>query len=187
MGDREASLRHFMPVGDMLGIVRDHFDAGLAVGEMHEGEDAGFMDDGLGFFGFGEAVRDGDVAVAFSVDTRHLAAEELAVCGGVAELVDGDEVMDHLMDDGVLDEVFRQINAGIDAENKVLILIAAKQTLLAASEGDFAQKAFGVGQSNRYRRKLPTKEAGVVVVEARLYVRDGGDQLQFLALKGTII
>lgn len=174
---RESPHCHPVPITDVLRVVGNHLDARFAIREGDDCDCAGLMDDGLCALLVGEAMGDGDVTVALGVDTRHVLAEEPAVGGGVAKLVDGDEVMDHLMDDGVLDEVFRQINAGIDAENKVLILIAAKQTLLAASEGDFAQKAFGVGQSNRYRRKLPTKEAGVVVVEARLYVRDGGNQI----------
>ena len=171
----------------MLRVVGNHLDARFAIREGDDCDCAGLMDDGLCALLVGEAMGDGDVTVALGVDTRHVLAEEPAVGGGVAKLVDGNEVMDHLMDDGVLDKVFLQVNTGIDAQDEIFIAVTGKKPLLAAGEGDFAQKAFGVGQSNRYRRKLPTKEAGVVVVEARLYVRDGVNQLQFLALKGTII
>ena len=191
---RESPHCHPVPITDMLRVVGNHLDARFAIREGDDCDCAGLMDDGLCALLVGEAMGDGDVTVALGVDTRHVLAEEPAVGGGVAKLVDGDEVMDHLMDDGVLDKVFRQINAGIDAEDEIFIAVTGKKPLLAACKRHLAKEAFGVGQSNRYRRKLPTKEAGVVVVEARLYVRDGGNQLQFtihnsqfLALKGTII
>ena len=46
------------------------------------------------------------MTVAFGIDAMHLAAEELAVGGSVVELVDGDVIMDHLMEDGILNEFF---------------------------------------------------------------------------------
>ena len=110
----------------MFSVGRYDLDAGFAVGEAYEGDCAGFVDDGLSFFGVGEAVRDGDMAVAFGVDTRHLAAKELTVGGGVLELVEGDEIMDHLMEDGVLDEGFGQVNADVDAEDKVFVAVATE-------------------------------------------------------------
>lgn len=44
--------------------------------------------------------------VAFGIDSRHELAEEAAVGGCIAELVDGDVIMDHLMENGILDEGF---------------------------------------------------------------------------------
>ena len=67
------------------------------------------------------------MAFSFGVDARHFAAEELAVGGGVVELVDGDVIMDHLMEDGVLDELFRQVKTGIDTEDEVLISQGSKE------------------------------------------------------------
>lgn len=61
------------------------------------------------------------MAVALGVDARHLTAEEPAVGGGVAEVIEGDEIMDHLMEDRVLDEFLREVEAGVDAEDEVLV------------------------------------------------------------------
>ena len=164
-----------MPVTDVLGVVRDDLDACFAVGEGDEGEGAGFMDDRLCALFVREAVGDGDVTVIEGIDTRHVFAEESAVGGGVAELVDGDVIVDHLMEDGVLDEGFGQVDAGVDAEDEVLIAVAAEETLLAAGEGEFAEEAFGVGEADGDRRKGAVEVTGVVGVEMGLYVGDGGD------------
>ena len=69
----------------------------------------------------GEAIRDGYMAVAFGVDTLHLAAKKTTVSGSVAELVNGDVIMDHLMEDSIFDEGFGQVDAGIDTQDEVLI------------------------------------------------------------------
>ncbi len=135
---------------------------------MYDGDCARFMDDGLGFFGFGEAVRDGDVAVAFGINTRHLTAEELAMGGGVVVLVDGNVIMNHLMEDGVLDEGFWEVNADVDTEDEVFVAVTTEETLLAAGEGDLAEEAFCVGEFDGDRRQRPTKIAGVVLVKAGL-------------------
>lgn len=133
-----------MPVTDMLGLVGHDFDAYSTIGETDDGDCAGFMDDGLCALGVGEAVGNGDMAVAFCIDTFHLTAEELAVGGSVMELVDRDVIMNHLMEDSIFDEGFGQVNAGIDTEDEVLIAVATEEPLLAASEGDFAEEAFCV-------------------------------------------
>lgn len=61
------------------------------------------------------------MAVAFVVNALHMLAEEASVGGGVAEVVESDVIVDHLMEDGVLDEFFGQIKAGIDTEDEILI------------------------------------------------------------------
>lgn len=53
-----------------------------------------------------QAVRDSDMTIPLGVDALHLPAEEFAVGGGVVELVDGDVIMNHLMEDGILNEFF---------------------------------------------------------------------------------
>lgn len=67
------------------------------------------------------------MTVAFGIDAMHLAAEELAVVGSVVELVDGDVIMDHLMEDGILNEFFGQVKTGIDTEDEVLISQGSKE------------------------------------------------------------
>lgn len=169
-GDGKPSLRCFFPVPDVLRVVRDYLDACLAVGEAHEGDSASLMDDGLAALVVREAMRDGDVTVAPGVDTRHVLAEEPTVRRGVAELVDSDVIVNHLMEDGILNEFFRQVNADVDAENEVLVAVAHKKALLAASEGHLAEKTLGMREFDGDRRQGIGKETGIVLVEARLYV-----------------
>ena len=115
------------------------------------------------------------MTVSFGIDTRHLATEEPTVGGGVAEVVDSDVIMDHLMENGVFDEVFGQVHAGIDAENKVLIAGCAEEPGAMLGEGQFPQECAGMGKLDRDGRKPTAEEAGVVLVKAGLYVGDGWD------------
>ena len=46
------------------------------------------------------------MTVSFGIDPLHLGAEEFAMCRSVTELVDGDVIMDHLMENRILDEFF---------------------------------------------------------------------------------
>ena len=61
------------------------------------------------------------MAVAFVVNALHMLAEEAAVSRGVAEMVESDVIVDHLMEDGVLDEFFGQVETGIDTEDEILV------------------------------------------------------------------
>ena len=167
---RESPHCHPMPITDVLRVVGNHLDARFAIGESDDCYGTGLMDDGLCALLVGEAMGDGDVTVALGVDTRHVLAEEPAVGGGIAKLVDSDEVMDHLMEDGVLDEVFRQINAGIDTQDEIFVAVTGEETLLAASEGHLAEKTLGMREFDGDRRQGIGKETGIVLVEARLYV-----------------
>lgn len=173
---RKAAQCHPMPILHMLLLSRDDFDAGFAIAEMYNSNHALFVNRRLAALLVGEAVGDGDMTIALCIDTCHVFAEESAVGGGVAELVDSDVIVDHLMENRVLDERFRQVDADVDAEDEVLVAIAAKEALLATRERHLAEEALGMRELNRNRRKGASKEAGVVVVEAGLYVGDRGFQ-----------
>ena len=112
------------------------------------------------------------MSVAIGIDARHLAAEEPAVRGGVAKLIDRDKIMDHLMEDGVLDEVFGEVDARVDAEDEVLVAKRSKEPRAAAGKSHFAEEGAGVREFNRNRRQGRSKETGVELVKAGLYVRD---------------
>ena len=124
----------------------------------------------------GEAIGDGYMSVTVGVDARHLAAEEQAVGGGVAKLIDRDIIMDHLMEDGVLDEVFREVDARVDAEDEVLVSDRSEEPRAAAGKGHFAEAGARVRELDWDRRQGRSKETGVELVKAGLYVRDGGGQ-----------
>ena len=119
------------------------------------------------------------MAVAFGIDPLHLGAEEFAVRGGVTELVEGNVIMDHLMEDGVADEVFGKVEASVDTENKVLVTQGTEEPGAAAREGNFAEEGAGIGEFDADRRKSIGKETGVVLVKTGLYVGDGGNHLGF--------
>jgi len=79
------------------------------------------------------------------------------------------------MEDGIFDERFREVNAGIDAEDEVLIAVLTKKTMLAASESEFAEEAFGIGETYGDWGKLPAEIAGVEVIKAGLDIGNGGN------------
>lgn len=114
--------------------------------------------------------------VAIGVDARHLAAEEPAVRRGVAKLIDRDIIMDHLMEDGVLDEVFGEVDARVDAEDEVLVAKRSKEPRATTSEGHLAEEGASVREFDLNRRQGRSKETGVELVKAGLYVWDGGGQ-----------
>ena len=165
----------FMPVIDVSELGGDHFDAGLAVCKAYDGDCTRFMHNCLGTLRIGKAVGNGYMAVCFGVDPIHFAAEEKTVGGGVAELVESDIIMNHLMEDGVLNEGFREVNTRVDTEHEVLVAVLPEKALFAAGEGEFAEEAFGVGEADGDGRKSPTEETGVEIVKAGLDVGDGGD------------
>jgi hypothetical protein len=116
---------------------------------------------------------------SFGVDTLHLLAKEATVGGGVAELVDGDVIMDHLMKDGIFDEVFRQVNTGVDTEDKVLVTGRSEEPRAMLGEGEFAEESAGMGEFDGDRRERPAEEAGVVFIKAGLDVINRRLHLEF--------
>ena len=178
-GDREMSHCRFMPVIDVSELGGYHFDAGLAVCEANNGDCPGLMHDRLGALGIGKAVGNSYMAVCFGVDPIHFAAEEKTVSGGVVELIESDIIMDHLMEDRVLNEGFREVNTRVDTEHEVLVAVLPEKALFAASEGEFAEEAFGVGEADGDGRERPTEETGIEIIKAGLDVGDGGDHEGF--------
>ena len=83
------------------------------------------------------------------------------------------------MEDGVLDEVFGEVDARVDAEDEVLISDRSEEPWATASEGHLAEESAGVREFDRDRRQGRSKETGVELIKAGLYVRDGGGQWWF--------
>lgn len=123
------------------------------------------------------------MTVAFGVDTLHLLAKKAAVGRGVAELVDGDVIMDHLVEDGVFDEGFGQVNTGIDTEDEVRVMGRAKEPGAMLGEGEFAEESAGMGKLDGNGRERPAEKAGVELVKAGLDVRERGEHLGFWILR----
>ena len=140
----ETSHRYAMPITDMTFLIGHHFDACLAVCKMHERDGARLMNTGLLLLLFRQTVRDGDMTVSFPVDTLHFATEKRPVRTSVRKLVDGDIIMNHLMQDGIVQQFFRQVDTGIDTEHEVFIAESPEKTLFAAGIGYFAKKSLGM-------------------------------------------
>ena len=171
---RKGSEGGVMPIVHMLRLAGHDLNAELTIGETDERNNTSFMNDRLRALGVRETMRDRYMTVPFGVDTCHLTAEELPVNGGVIPLIDSNIIMDHLMEDRVLNEGFWEVNADVYAKDKILVSVLAEETVFAAGEGEFAEEAFGVREADGDGRKLSAEKAGIEVVKAGLYVRDSG-------------
>ena len=118
------------------------------------------------------------MTVSFGIDPLHLGAEEFAVCRSVTELVDGDVIMDHLMQDRVFDQLFRQVDPGVDTQHEILIAVSAEEPLFAAGKSHFAEKALRVGEFDGDWRQRPAEIAGIELVKAGLDIRNRWFQIK---------
>ena len=110
-----------MPCFYALGLVWNDLYSRLSIRETDNGYRTRFMDDCLCALGVSQAVGDSDMSASFFIDSRHFPTKELSVHRGISELVDGNIIVDHLMQDSILDEFFRQVVACVDAEGEVRI------------------------------------------------------------------
>lgn len=104
----------FEYLGDGAG---EYLDSGLAGLEVDGGYDVPCAPRAHGLLGlfFGGFVADGYVAPVSRVYARHDGLEDVAVGGGVVKAVPEDEVVDHLVDYGVFDDVLGQVEACVYA------------------------------------------------------------------------
>ena len=116
------------------------------------------------------------MTVSLFVNPLHFPAEELAVRGGVTQMVNGDIVMNHLMKDCIPDEFFGKIETRVDPEFEVRIRPFSKEPLPALDESEFAEKSAGVTEFNRNRRQCAVEETDVILVKTGLYIVNGGPQ-----------
>lgn len=150
--DRKAALGHLMPITDMLLLLGHDLDARLAIGEMDDCDRALFMDAGLCALLLVQTVRDSDMAVPLRIDTRHLRPEKTAMRRCVVQLIDGNIIMDHLVQNRVLYHFFRQVDAHVDTQHKIFIPVAAEPALAFTHKSDLAQEALGMAQFDRQSR-----------------------------------
>ena len=119
---------------------------------------------------FVEPIGDRDMTVTIRVDTRHLLAEEYAMRGGVAEVINCNVIVNHLMKNSVLNEFLWQVIPGVDTEGKIGVVPTAKEPFATFDKGDFAEKSTGIGEFDGDRRKRADKEAVVIIVEMLLNI-----------------
>ena len=121
----------------------------------------------------GGAVAHREVAPVHGVDAVHYGFEYGAVGRGVGESVVVDEVVYHLVDDGVVDHLSRQVEACGDAQLEVGVLA----TTVGVGEHPrdaLSEKCLGVAQPYGYARQPPTKHEPVVEVKTFLDILHGG-------------
>ena len=111
--------------------------------------------------------------LSVGVYSCHFAAEQLSVSTRVSPLIDSDIVMNHLMQNSVIYQLFRQVNPRIDPKGEILIPIIPKEPPFAANKSDLSQETFGIGQFDRDRRQCTPEKTGVVLIKSGLYVVDG--------------
>ena len=131
------------------------------------------------------------MSVTFGIDTRHFPAEELPVYGSVFPLIESDVVMDHLMNDSILNKFFGHVQTRIDTKDEVLISQGSKEPRAPASKCHFSEESASRRKFDRYRRQRVIKEKGIVLVETGLYVRNRRNQWDlrfgvFLVFNSTI-
>ena len=95
--------------------------------------------------------------------------------GSVAELVNSDVIMDHLMEDGIFDKVFGQVDTGVDTEDKVFVSGRAEEPGAMFGEGEFAKESAGMGELDGDGRQGTAEKTGIELVKAGLDVGDGGN------------
>ena len=179
--DGEMTHGHLMPVADMFFLIGHDLHAQLSIRKMYDRHRAFLMDRGLRFLRFIEAMGDGNMPMPLFVDTHHFCTKKTTVRRGVFPLIDSDIVMNHLVQDRVLHQVFRQVNPYIDAQHKILISVPAEEALPLAYKRHFSQESFRMTELNRQGRQRPIKILPVVLLKSRLYVfyrRFHGTKLQ---------
>ena len=111
----------FIPACDMC--LRYDLNAHFAVCERDECEIAFFLNDGLYFLLFCEAMRHGYMPIAGLVDTRHFLSEEFTMCARIFPLIDSNIIVNHLVQNSVFNHFFGQVNSHIDTQGEVGILV----------------------------------------------------------------
>ena len=129
-----------------------YFNPYLSIGKMHNRYRAFLMYMRLRFLLLVQTMGDGDMPIAFLVDTCHLSTEEPTMRGGVLQLIDRNIIMNHLVQNGVLYQFFRQVNSNIYTQHKIFIFISPKQALPFAHKSDLTQESLGVAEFDRQGR-----------------------------------
>ena len=148
-------------------------ERGAAVGELRDAEPVvAHARVAVLLFG-GRFVRDGKVAVVQGVDFLHDEAELPAVRGRVLDPLPGDPVMDHLMDERVLDFRLRQIEIRADAQDEILATHHPAPPVAHGAVDEPPDEGAGVAELDRNTRKSAVETHPVECVEALLQVFDG--------------
>ena len=147
-------------------------ERGASVGELR---DAKIMvaDAGVAVLLLGSGlVRNGQMPAVQGVDFLHDAAELPPVCGRVLDPLPRDPVMDHLMDERVLDLRLRQIEIRADAQDEILATHHPAPPVAHGAVDEPPDEGAGVAQLDRNTRKGAVETHPVECVEALFQVFD---------------
>ena len=114
--------------------------------------------------------------VSLLVDPLHLTAEELAVRGGITQMVHGDVIMNHLVQDCVLQQLFRQVITCVDTQFEVRVPPFSKEPCPMLDKRHLSKERTGIGELDRYRRQRSVEITDVILVKTGLYVINRGNQ-----------
>ena len=119
-------------------------------------------------------VRNGQVPAVQGVDLLHDATELPPVRGRVPDPLPGDPVMDHLMDERVLDLRLREFEIRTDAEHEILAPHHPAPPVAHGAVDEPPDEGAGAAQLDRNTRKSAVETHPVECVEALLQVFDRG-------------
>lgn len=102
-----------------------HLDAFATIFEVHDCDDMPTRSrvNRLLALYFRSLVRNGEVSAKLLVDAVHDVPKEETMRTGVLQLIHAYVVVDHLVNDGIFDYLFRQIYSGVDAKAEVEVLL----------------------------------------------------------------
>ena len=102
------------------------------------------------------------MALVSVINLVHYLPEQSAMCAGVVQILSVNEIMDHLMDDYVIEVFLWKVEASAEVQAEVVFLPGAVRTSTVV-ETHLSDVALG-GRELEYRHRQPATEAEVVEV-----------------------
>ena len=90
-------------------------------------------------------------------------------------MVHGDVIMNHLMENRVMQQLFRQVITCVDTQFEVRVPPFAKEPCPMLDKCHLSKERAGIGELDRYRRQRSVEITDVILVKTGLYVIDSRD------------
>ena len=114
--------------------------------------------------------RNTDMPTKTFINIVHKRLKHSPMSRSIFDAVVGNVIMNHLMNDDILNLPLRQVNSLIYAQLKIVILRTTKQSLFLPIRTS-PQKSFCTTQHNRQHRQPPLKHQGIKLPKLLLYIR----------------
>ena len=85
-------------------------------------------------------------------------------------MVHGDVIMNHLMENRVMQQLFRQVITCVDTQFEVGVPPFAKEPCPMLDKRHLSKERAGIGELDRYRRQRSVEITDVILVKTGLYV-----------------